>query len=137
MKNTKAYLLFLILGTMTFALGLWVYSHYDALGSLEYAYIGFVVIAVVVGLLFGIRRLKNEKEGLPPEDELSIKVRMKAGAIAFSFSLYMWLFILIFTMDTNLSVEVPIGIGIGLMSLIFVILWAYYSKKGVDNGNTH
>lgn len=138
MKNTKLYLALLILGTITFAFGLYVYSLFDEISLFHLIAILVVAILVIVGIIIGIKRLKDEKQGLPPEDELSKRIKTKAGAMAFIYSFYVWLIILVFTMDSHINrIEVPLGIGLFSMGALYLMFWAHYSNIGVDDANPH
>lgn len=135
MKKIKTSLLLILAGAVTFTMALWLYSTQEALTSFEYIVAGLVFVIVVVSIVVGLRRLKEAKQGIPPEDELSIQIKQKAAAVAFSFSFIVWTMILIFLGNENIGHTIPIGIGIVSTGLLFLILWAYYSKTGLGNGN--
>lgn len=128
-------LLLVLAGTVTFMAGLWLYSTMESLGVFEYAVAAGVLIAVVFSLIIGTKRLKEEKNGLTVDDELSHQIKQKSAASAFSYSFYLWTLIVIFTVDSNLRIEIPIGIGILGMGLLFIGFWIYYSKVGVQDEN--
>jgi len=137
MKKTKSMLLIMLAGTVTFSIGLWLYSTMDSLSILEYSMAALVLIVVVFSTIVGIKRLKKEKKGLTVDDELSLRIKQKAGASAFSLSFLLWSFIALFTVDTGLRPEIPIGIGILGMGLLFIGFWIYYSKKGIQDENAN
>ena len=134
MKNTKTMLILMLAGTVTFIAGLWAYSTMEPLGTFEITMALLVAFIVIFSLVIGMKRLKDEKKGLTPEDELSKSIKQKAAAMAFMYSFYLWTGIIIFTIDTSLGIEIPIGIGIMGMGLLFIGFWIYYSKTGIDNG---
>lgn len=133
MKNLKTYLMLILVGTTTFTIGVWFYSTQEALTSFEYIVAGLVFVIVVISTIVGLKRLKEAKHGMPPEDELSIQIKQKAAAVAFSFSFIIWTMILIFMGDKNVSPTIQIGIGIVSTGLLFLILWLYYMKTGLGN----
>lgn len=137
MKNTKTMLLPFLSLVVTFAVGLWLYSSMDKLGIFEFTVAGFVVIAVIVSLTIGIKRMKDQKMGLAVEVELSHRIKQKAAASAFFNSFYLWTLIAMFTIDSNLRIEIPIGIGILGMSLLFIGFRIYYSKSGIIDENSN
>lgn len=137
MKKTKTALIIMLAGTLTFVAGLWAYSTMSELGAFEYAIAGLVFLIVIISVIVGLKRIKDEKKGLTVEDELSKSIKQKAAASSFMYSFYLWTMIILFTIDSNLSIEVPIGIGILGMAFLFLGFWAYYSKSGIQDDNAH
>lgn len=135
MKSTKTALILVLVGAVMFSGGLWLYSTGKSLGLLEIGTAILVLVVVVLSLFVGLKRIKDEKKGLPVDDELSLRIKQKAGASAFSVSFILWPIILIFTMDTDLDVRIPIEIGILAMGLIFIGFWIYYSRMGLKDEN--
>ena len=135
MKSTKTALILVLVGAVTFSGGLWLYSTRESLGLLEIGTAIFVLVVVLLSLFVGMKRIKDEKKGLPVDDELSLRIKQKAGASAFTVSFILWPVILIFTMDTDLDVRIPIEIGILAMGLIFIGFWIYYSRMGLKDEN--
>lgn len=133
MKNTKSILIFLLAGTVTFTVGVWLYSTKATLGTTEIVVAGLVAILVLFSITTGIKKFKDEKKGLTPEDELSNSIKQKAAAMAFMCSFYLWLFILLFMEGDGNSLDIPIGAGILGMGILFIGFWIYYSKKGLTN----
>ena len=81
------------------------------------------ILIILGGLIFFIsayKRDKLEKEGIPTDDELSLRIKYKSGYYAYLASLYMWLFIFLFK-DKFPDVETMVGGGILLSSLIGAI----------------
>jgi len=135
MKNSRTNLLVILAGAVSFIGGLWAYSTMTPLGAFEYGVAGLVLAIVVFSLVVGKKRMKDEKEGLAVDDELSNQIKQKAAAKSFMFSIYLWTMILMYTVDTQVRIEVPIGIGILGMALLFVGFWIYYSKNGIEREN--
>ena len=137
MNKIKTMLILMLAGTVTFTIGLWLYSTKSELSIIEYTIAGLVLVVVVFSLFIGFKRLKDVKKGIPPEDELSVKIKQKAAANAFAFSFYLWTLIVIFIGDKEMRPTIPIGIGILATGILFLGLWAYYSKTGLGNGDTN
>ena len=135
MKNTKTYLLLILAGAVTFSVAIWLYSTMEPLNTMEYAVIGLVIISVIFSIVIGLKRLKDEKKGLSPDDEMSYLIKKKAASKAFLYSFYLWLLIMFFFLDKDLDIEIPIGTGILGMGMIYIFNWIYYSKKGVNSVN--
>ena len=137
MKKIRTMLILILAGTVTFTVGLWLYSTQAELTAFEYGVAGAVLIIVLFSLVLGVKRMKEAKKGYPVDDELSIQVKQKAAAHSFTFSFIIWTMILLFMGDMEVSHTIPIGIGIVSTGLLFLGLWAYYSHKGIGDGNTN
>ena len=137
MNKTKTSLILILAGTVTFTIALWLYSTKAPITGFEITTAAFVLVVVVFSLIIGTKRLKDAKQGIPPEDELSMKIKQKAAATAFIVSIWMWTMIIIFMGNKEIKPTIPIGLGLIGSGLIFIILWIYYSKKGIGNGNTN
>lgn len=137
MKKLRTSLILILAGTVTFTVGIWFYSTKAALTKFESAVAGAVLLIVVGSLIIGYKRIKEAKQGLPPDDELSVQIKQKAAAVAFSFSFLIWTMIILFMGNKDIEPTIPIGIGIVTTGLLFLGLWAYYSKTGIDNGDTY
>lgn len=88
------------------------------------------ILIVVIGLFAFIQALKKDKEerqGLPSEDELSQLIKFKSGYYSYMASMYMWLFIFIFK-DNFPDVETMLGGGILLSALISVLARVYVKR---------
>ena len=127
----------MLAGTVTFTGGLWAHTMMEPLGLFEYIVAGAVLVIVVISLIMAKGRLRDEKMGIPPEDELTNAIKQKAAAMTFVSSFYVWLVLLVFTVDSDTRAEVPLGIGILAMGIIFFGFWLYYSKMGIENENAH
>lgn len=90
MKSTKTALILVLVGAVMFSGGLWLYSTGKSLGLLEIGTAILVLIVVLLSLFVGLKRIKDEKKGLPVDDELSLRIKQKAGASAFSVSFILW-----------------------------------------------
>lgn len=132
MKKTKTMLLSILVGTVTFTVGLWLYSTKESLSILEYSVAALVLVAVIFSLIIGVKRMKDENKGLTVDDELSHQIKQKAASMAFMFSFYLWTMIILFGSDANRNIEIPIGIGILGMGVLFIGFWIYYSKNGIQ-----
>jgi peptidoglycan/LPS O-acetylase OafA/YrhL len=95
-----------------------------------YDLIIFILIVVfgVIALVSAIKKDKDEKEGIPIEDELSDQIKYKAGYYAYMASLYMWLFIFLFK-DKFPDLETLLGGGILVSGLISYIARVVVKKQ--------
>ena len=82
----------------------------------------FILIIVIGAIAFyrALQKDKEEKEGLPTEDELSTQIKYKSGYYADLASMYMWLFIFLMK-DHFPDTETMLGGGILLSALIAFI----------------
>lgn len=133
MSKTKLSLILIIIGTITFALGMGIYAMSEKLSSFEYFVAGLVIAVVIFSIIIGRKKLRDEKKGLPADDELSKRIKEKAAAKAFYISFYLWVFVIIFAPIVKVDHEISIGFGLMGMALLFMIFWIDYSKKGLGN----
>lgn len=135
MSKTKISLILMLAGTVTFFGGLVLYSTMDTLSMFEIGTAIFVTLITIGGVVIARSKLRDEKKGLPADDELSTVIKEKAASRAFVGSFYIWIFILLFFTSTNLDVEVIIGGGVMAMGVLFMAIWFYYTKAGVNHEN--
>ena len=131
MSKTKTMLVLVMAGAVVFTMVLWFYNTKQPLEISEYAVAVLVGVIVLASIIVASKRIKNEKRGLTPEDEMSVRIKERAAAISFSVSFIMWVFILLFFADKDLSNSAVVGIGIIAQGLLFFGLLFYYNKKGL------
>jgi peptidoglycan/LPS O-acetylase OafA/YrhL len=98
-----------------------------------------VVLVTMAAIAFIVARkkMKELKDGIPSEDELSRAIRMRAGYLSFYISLY-FLFGMAFfhtiLEDSEIS-SIPTSewlmIYVAVMGSIFLVTNAYFTRKGV------
>lgn len=93
-----------------------------------------IVLGGAIAFFNALRKDKEEKQGMPAEDELSNQIKFKSGYYAYMASMYMWLFIFIFK-DKFPDVETMLGGGILLSALISVLARVYVKKKFYEEQN--
>lgn len=135
MKNIKTLLIVTIALTLTFGGGLVAYSMVAELQLTDYVIASAIGLIVIISIVLFIRKLKEQKKGLPVEDELSKRIREKAASHSFAGSFYLWTLIMMFTIDSTIRGEVILGIGIAGMGFMYLGLWLYYNNKGVESAN--
>jgi len=131
---------FTVSGIILALAGLWVFRTSQPFNALAYFMLGVLILLAGFAFYQGIKALQNEKAGLNPVDELSIRIKEKAAAKAFQFSILMWLFWLLFAIDlfpikSEVQTKIIVALGMVGMTLIFLLTWLYYSKAGVDDEN--
>ena len=136
MKKTQSMLILVLAGAVTFSMGLWFYAQREPLSVTEYVVAGLVLLVVVFSLIVGRKRIRDEKRGLPAEDELSRDIKRRAAANAFMWSFYLWTLITAFTVDSDIRPELPLEAGLLGMAVLFVAFWAYSSKTGTRDADT-
>lgn len=132
MKNIKLLLLFILAGSVSFSIALWLYSTKNSLAASEYIIASLVLMVVVFSIAIGVKKIKNIRKGYPSDDELSESIKAKAAAKSYLYSIYMWTGILFFVNNKNLEAETLIGVGILGMGIIFIGFWIYYSRIGTS-----
>jgi len=91
-----------------------------------------IVLGGVVAFVSALKKDKEEKQGMPADDEFSLFLKYKSGYYAYMASLYMWLFIFLFK-GYFPDVETMLGGGILLSALIsfiskYIVKWQFNEK---------
>jgi len=122
----------LLITSVLFMAAIWGFAIIEKGTNLFKGYdlIIFILIVVfgVIALVSAIKKDKDEKEGIPVEDELSNQIKYKAGYYAYMASMYMWLFIFLFK-DKFPDLETLLGGGILLSALISFIARLVVKKQ--------
>jgi len=122
----KSYLA-LIISTLVLATTiLWLFNTKIALSVPEIIQFGVILVLVGLGVYVGLSRLKSERRGEPPEDELSKKILQKASSTSYYISIYMWLAFGFMSNKTKLETHTFIGAGILGMAVIFCVCWIVF-----------
>lgn len=87
-----------------------------------------IVLGGIISFVGALKKDKEERQGLPAEDELSNQIKFKSGYYAYTTSMYIWLFIFI-VKDKFPDIETMLGSGIILSALIFVLAKIYVKKE--------
>ena len=131
--------IFIPVFTLTMVLiiaGIWIFQTVDppkdSVAS-EIIFVAAIVILFIVSIFFSIKRLKNRKQGLPEEDELSKKIMNKAGAKSFFVSLFLWLALLYIHNHTTVDTEILFGYGIIGMAFIFITFTIIFNIRGIKD----
>ena len=116
--------------------GIWIFQTVDppkdSVAS-EIIFVAVIVILFIVSIFFTIKRMKNRKQGLPEEDELSKKIMNKAGAKSFFVSLFLWLALLYIHNHTTVDTEILFGYGIIGMAFIFITFTIIFNIRGIKD----
>jgi len=92
-----------------------------------------VILLVVFAVILGFRRLKSQRDGLPPEDELSKNIMKLAAARAYYFSIYLWLIIMFIAGEGKAENESLLAGGILGMALLLLIHYIIIKFTGLKN----
>ena len=76
-----------------------------------------IILGGVVAFVTALKKDKEEKQGMPADDEFSLLLKYKSGYYAYMASLYMWLFIFLFK-EYFPDIETMLGGGILLSALV-------------------
>ncbi len=88
--------------------------------GLDLLVFSLIVIIGIIAFIQALKKDKDEKEGLPSDDELSLQIKYKSGYYAYLSSMYMWLFIFLLK-DKFPDTETMLGGGILLSAIIAFI----------------
>ena len=116
--------------------GIWIFQTVDPPKdsvTSEIIFVAAIAVLFIVSIFFSIKRLKNRKQGLPEEDELSKKIMNKAGAKSFFVSLFLWLALLYIHNHTTVDTEILFGYGIIGMAFIFITFTIIFSIRGIKD----
>ncbi len=117
MNKSKMILLLLVGLTLTFSTGILFYAQMEEIQPKMLIIYGLIVIVAVISIVIAVRKMKEEKQGQPLDDEFTTQLKHKAGFYAYIASLYMWLFLFLFRgLFTN--TETLVGGGILLSGVI-------------------
>lgn len=117
MNRSKTTLLLLVGLTLFFALGILFYAQMSEIQPLMMVIYGLIGVVALISIGISIKKMKEEKEGQPFEDEFTMMLKYQAGYNAYIASMYMWLFIFLFK-DLFPDVETMVGGGILLSGVI-------------------
>ncbi len=104
----------------------WLIFKTDQMTIREILMIGALLLVVAFALFLAFRRLRDAKQNLPQEDEMSKSILRKGTATAFHLSLFMWLGVMYLSDKTELECHSLIGAGIMGMALLFALGWIYH-----------
>ena len=104
----------------------WLIFNNDQMNMQEILMIGALVLVVAFALFLAFRRLRDAKENLPQEDEMSKSILRKGTATAYHLSLFMWLGVMYMSDKTKLECHSLIGAGIMGMAIAFALGWVYH-----------
>lgn len=94
--KAKRTLLILVGLILTFSAGILAYSQMAEIQIKMMVIYGLIGIVAIISIFIAIKKMKEEKQGQPIEDEFTTQIKYKAGFYAYISSMYMWLFIFLF-----------------------------------------
>ena len=99
----------------------------------EIIHVGVIIILLIIGIFYAIKRMRLEKEGLTKDDELSIRILQETGLISFYISLMLWLILLYIQMNSSFATGLVFSYGFIGMALIFLVTWSIFNTKGISD----
>jgi len=94
------------------------------------AFLTFGLLICVVTVLYITRTISNFRQGLPRQDERSVRVIQLAGSRAFFISLYIMMVLLLFGNDFFDSGYFVLFLGIISMFVVYAVCWIWYHFRG-------
>ena len=101
--------------------------------TLEYIFVGMIIILFVSGIVLFVKKYKMVKEGMATNDEMSKRITNRSAAFSFYLSLLLWIVISFVQNGSQISDGDMIGYGMIGMVTIFVVFLTYFNFKGVSN----
>lgn len=120
-----ALMISLSLGVIS-GLVIWMMQSGPEPGFKEILMIAVVVMLALFALVLSFSRMRDVKNKLPVEDELSRGLKRRGAATSYYVSLYMWLAIMFFEEKISLERSSLIGGGILGMAVIYGLAWVYH-----------
>jgi len=74
-------------------------------------------VLAIISVFYAFKKMKEEKEGQPKDDEFTNQIKYKSGYYAYVASMYMWLFLFLFRSYFP-DIETIVGGGVLLSALI-------------------
>ena len=132
----KAYRALIILAglTLTFTVGVLAYSQMEVIQPKMLVIYALIGVVAIISILRIVKKMNEEKEGQPLEDELTTRIKHKAGHDAYIATIYMWLFIFLFR-DIFPDTETMVGGGILLSGLIGFIAKTIVKRNFNEESN--
>lgn len=92
-----------------------------------------IAILFIMGIIYGVKRIRSKEEGFPEDDELSKKIIRKSAGISFYVTLFIWLTLLFVNSFIELDSRLIFSYGFIGMSLTFVITWLIINSQGIKD----
>ncbi|MFC2152224.1 hypothetical protein ACFLSE_06815 [Bacteroidota bacterium] len=134
----KIFLPLFVLTMVAITIGIWIYQSGSAepIASSKFPEIIHVIIIAtlfIFGIYFAASRIRNQKQGLPVEDELSKKIKLKAAAYSYYVSLYLWLIAMYIMEEKAIEAHIVMSAGILGMAILFGAFYLFFSLRGNIN----
>ncbi len=109
-------------------IALWFFQMKDQINIYLILFALGVIFIVGFSIYNGIKMIRESKQHLPVEDELSRKNKLKAGFYSYLISIYLWI-ILYFLADRFTNPRILCAVGIMGMTVIFIASLLYFKNK--------
>ena len=104
----------------------WLFFRSDQMNIQEILMIGALFLVVAFALFLAFRRIRDARQNLPQEDEMSKSILRRGTATAYHLSLFMWLGVMYASDKTELECHSLIGAGIMGMAIFFALGWVFH-----------
>jgi hypothetical protein len=122
----KAIFMVVLAVSVILSLILWLVAPGVTFSVQELLLILGIVLVVGFALFLALRRLRDVKNRLPAEDEMSKQLMRRAASTAYYLSLYLWLGIIFIEERIQLERSDLLGAGILGMAFLWVLSWIFH-----------
>ena len=134
----KIFLPLLIISIVIITVGIWIFnsgSFSEPASSKfpEIIQVGIISVLIIFGIYIVSDRIRNQKQGLPIEDELSKKLKTKAAAYSYYVSVYLWLICMYIIEEKSLEPHIVMSGGILGMAILWAVFYLFFKLKGNIN----
>ena len=130
--KTKTDLIIVVGLALMFSAGVLAYSQMEVIRTKMLLIYGLIGIVAIMSILRALKKMREEKQGQPIEDEFTTQIKHKAGFYAYIASMYMWLFLFLFR-GIFPDVETLVGGGILLSGVIGFACKAITKRRVNEN----
>jgi len=135
MNKAKNTLLFVSILSM---LSVWGFAAVYHAGYIPQGLDLFIFTVIMVTGLYAffvnMKRYKDEQDGFPAEDEMSLRIKYRADHYAFMTSMYIWAFIFLFKQYFP-DVETILGAGMLLSLFAAMAIRGYLARHYNENSD--
>jgi|GEM_PF-3125388 len=131
MSKARVELVVLVALLFLYSLGIFLYWNLGEIPILMLFLYWLIGTLALISIFMAYKKMKEEKEGQPVDDEFTLQIKYKSGYYAYIYSLYMWLFLFLgrsFFQD----IETIVGIGVLMSGLIGYVCKMYIKRHNYE-----